>query len=749
MRSLTCVLFALALPAAAEFRIQEIDRNLKVVYAVTTGDFNGDRKPDILVISPTQVIWYENPTWTRHVVADGVTEKDNVCIAVHDIDGDGRQDVALGASWQPTNTQSGGTLQWLRNVPSGAWPVHPIASEPTLHRIRWADIDGDGKRELIVSPLHGRGNKGPAWEGQGARTLVFRVPKDPARDPWPVETADDSLHIVHNVTTLNLDSDGQEEILTASREGVHALKRTHAGPWRRLKLGEGAPGEIKVGVVNRQRVIATVEPWHGNNLVVYEEPWPALNPQGAAPLNRRAGFPALWPRQVIDAKLDGGHALGWADFDGDGNEELVAGWRNKPDFGVAVYRRKPDGSWGGREMIDREMAAEDLTVADLNADGRPDIVAGGRLTENVRIYWNETNPKWIKRSIVNNFRTSTAIAADFTGDGKPDVISQADGEVVLFVAPDWKRQVLHRGANPIHSEVFDIDQDGDPDYIGAQYSPGWIFWLERPKNPLRDPWTYHLIDESKTGGVDGVHGLALGDIDGDGRLDVVGNSAQPRGSFPGSLAWFRNPGAGVRAAARWERNVFADRDAPGLSHYFGVGDVDGDGKADIASAAKIGVEGNWFAWWKQPAAGGRGPWPKQVIATGQPGATNIQVVDVNGDGRKDFLASRGHGFGLVWFEAPAWTPHEIDPRIAGPHSLAVGDIDGDGDTDAVTCAKDDFQVVWYENNGKGGFTAHPIWTDQAAYDIRLADMDGDGDLDVLVAGQESRNVVWFENRLKK
>ncbi|MEO7649712.1 MAG: VCBS repeat-containing protein, partial [Bryobacteraceae bacterium] len=678
MRFLPILLLASTLQAAIAFRPQEIQRDFGVVYAVLTADINSDGKPDIVAINPTQVVWFENPRWQKHVILDGVTKKDNVCMAASDIDGDGKLDLALGADWQPTNTTGGGSLQWIGGksaAAGGQWAMTPIADEPTLHRMRWGDIDGDGKPELIVAPLHGRGTKGPRWDGPGARILVFHVPKDPARDPWPVETADGSLHIVHNLIVTNFDDDKQEEILTASREGVHLLKRGAGGKWSKTLLGAGGnPGEIKLGRIGgRRRAIATVEPWHGNSIAIYEEPVPPMNPQGAPDLKTSKLHDGMkWPRQVIEDQLAGAHALGWGDFDGDGSDELAVGWREK-NFGVALYNRSREGKWSRQMMVDDGgVAVEDLTVADLNGDGRPEIIAAGRKTQNVKIYWNETRQDWSRHEITSGYMTQTAVAADFTGDGKVDAVVNNPGtrQTILYVAPGWKPVVLHTGVNAIHSAAMDVDGDGFPDYIGARYSPGLIFWLRRPKDPLRDAWEYHVIDDSAQAGVDGIHGLTLGDVDGDGKLDVIGNSALPKGPYASSIAWFKVP-RNPRQAARWERNVFASGDAPGLSHYMGFGDVNGDKRPDIASGAKTAAGGNWFAWWEAPK-NPRGIWKKHLIAENQEGATNIAMADVNRDGKMDFIASRGHGMGVVWYEAPKWTPHEIDPSLGGPHSLAIG-----------------------------------------------------------------------------
>ncbi len=202
------------------------------------------------------------------------------------------------------------------------------------------------------------------------------MPKDPAKDPWPAEVIDDSLHIVHNFAVLDFDGDGDDELIAASREGLHLLERGTDGRWTKTRLGDVNAGEVKVGRLGGARVLAVIEPWHGTTVAIYREPAkPTRGP---------------WTRQVIDETLTGGHAIGWLDVDGDGSDELVAGWREK-DVGVALYRITSATERPARVMIDAGgMAAEDLTVADLDADGRPDIVASGRRTANVRIYWNRT-----------------------------------------------------------------------------------------------------------------------------------------------------------------------------------------------------------------------------------------------------------------------------------------------------------------------------------------------------------------------
>jgi hypothetical protein len=377
------------------FRTQEIAANFGVGYAVTPGDVNGDGRVDVLAISGTELAWFENPTWQKHtILGPGATEEDNVAIAPHDVDGDGRLDVAIAAGWGGRDT---GTLQWARQgEPGTPWQVYPIHAEPTMHRIGWADVDGDGRKELVGAPLRG------ADERPGARLLVFTIPADPRTDSWPMEVADDRNNIMHNFTVVRLPADDtRDAIVTASREGLFAIRRDADGTWTRTRIGEGAPGEVKLGVVEGRRLLATVEPWHGAGVAIYAE-----EPQG------------LWAKTMIESELTEGHALGWGDLDGDGQDELAVGWRSGPGAGLAVYAVGRDGALAGKQSVEvgvtrpspagegrrggrgggrgssrppaQGMDTEDLTVVDLNGDNRPEIVASGRATRNVKIYWNET-----------------------------------------------------------------------------------------------------------------------------------------------------------------------------------------------------------------------------------------------------------------------------------------------------------------------------------------------------------------------
>src|SRR5262245_28226349 len=245
--ALSCTLISSALvgqqtdqTAFPGFRMQEIETGLGVGYAVLLVDVNGDGKKDIVVVDTRRVIWFENPSWKKRVIIEGGTKPDNVCIDAYDIDGDGQIDFALGADWKPFNTKDGGTIQWLKRGKTldEKWTVYPIGEEPTVHRMRFVDIDGSGKPQLVVVPLMGRNSTQKAnWmDGSPVRILAYKIPKDPIKDRWVPEVIDESLHVVHNFDPVSIIR--ERSLLTASYAGVHSLT-FDTEKWSKQAIGEG------------------------------------------------------------------------------------------------------------------------------------------------------------------------------------------------------------------------------------------------------------------------------------------------------------------------------------------------------------------------------------------------------------------------------------------------------------------------------------------------------------------------------
>jgi hypothetical protein len=378
-----------------KFRAQQLGEKLTVGYGVLLVDLNGDGKPDIVVADSKRVIWFENPSWTMHVILEGQTAPDNVAIAPIDLLGDGKTDLILGAGWKGYNTRDNSTLQWLQPGANVAepWVLHPIGfDEVALHRVHVAKIEG--RSRVFVAPLLGRGASAKGnWMESTPKLVEYAIPADPVHGTWTPSVVTEQFHVVHNFGPVDLNGDGKTEMLVASYEGLWVLEPRKDGSWKARQIGAGEQSnpsasrgcsEAKLGhTKSGQRFIATIEPWHGNEVVVYTPP---------------AKGEGLWDRKVLDSSLHEGHGIWLADLDRDGSDDIIASSRaGKPGEGRGVFAYSPssptgnasDATWTKHVIDDQDMAAEDMAAADLNGDGNIDIVAVGRATHNVRVYWNE------------------------------------------------------------------------------------------------------------------------------------------------------------------------------------------------------------------------------------------------------------------------------------------------------------------------------------------------------------------------
>lgn len=364
--------------------IMSLDSDFPGGYQVAVADISGDATPDVLGLG-NSVAWLANPSWKKYpITGDGT--RGNIDIAPLDIDGDGRLEVVVASDFALNDSEKGGVLQWFSQTNDLAlpWTPHRIDSYPTTHRIRWADPEGTGRKLLVSAPLMGRGARAPEYDQAPAPLFFYRIPKQPAEEPWPRQIIDDTLHMTHGLEILDFDADGRDEILTASFEGIHLYHASGQGSalkWTRTRLCSGeqatrpsrGSSEVCLGKLKSgRRFIAAIEPWHGDQVVVYLEP----------------GHPGqLWQRQSIDATFNEGHALAVLDMDGDGGDEILAGFRGKKR-GVAAYRAQDPGAtkWERSILDDGGIACQGFFRADLRATGHPAIVGIGGATHNIKLY---------------------------------------------------------------------------------------------------------------------------------------------------------------------------------------------------------------------------------------------------------------------------------------------------------------------------------------------------------------------------
>ena len=364
------LLFAAFAPAApVEFRKRTLAADVKGGYQTVVADVNGDGKADIIALATgsTALLWFEAPDWQRHVLASPIDRPINLASA--DTDGDRIPEIVVAAGWSNVAAKSPGTVLLLTHNadPRKPWSVREIDRIPTSHRIRVLHIDG--KPVFVNAPLIGPAAEAPDYRDN--TPLVLYRP-----GAWEREViSTENRGVVHGLNILDWDRDGREDIVTASFEGVNWFAAGASLPAKRNTIvpGDSSPwpksgaSDAITGQKKGERFLATVEPWHGEQVCIY----------------RRKGNE--WLRTVINREDTDVHALAVADFDGDGNDDLVAAVRSKP--GRVVLYRNEQWKWT-RQVVDEGITAAQCSAADLNGDRSPDLVCIGSATADLKLYEN-------------------------------------------------------------------------------------------------------------------------------------------------------------------------------------------------------------------------------------------------------------------------------------------------------------------------------------------------------------------------
>ena len=402
---------------------------------------------------------------------------------------------------------------------------------------------------------------------------------------------------------------------------------------------------------------------------------------------------------------------------------VAVGASRAPDIAFRVHAIDPGSS-------------ETAAVADINRDGRLDIVSGE--------HWYEA-PRWTKHrfrelGFSNNYLDAFSdLPVDVDGDGYTDIatvtwfarkISWYRNPGKASSSANWAEATINSGFNVEFAILADIDNDGRAREIVAQENGTGQSWYEATNGK----WEKHVVSDRSYG-----HGIGAGDVNGDKRNDIL----TPRG-------WLEAP-ADPRAGnwtyhAAWEsvNTPITPREtqkppAPGAPPriaelgFMHVLDVNGDGRNDVITAAGHDYGVFWFE------QGAEGQWTRRVIDNAWSQGHASTLVYINGDGRLDFVTGKrfmAHNgsdpgerepLGVYWYELAAFAPGEK----SGASARQAASTPGEKGRARVEWIR---HVIDYSSRVGGGMQ------------LPVVDVDGDGDLDLACAGKSG--LFFLENLTK-
>lgn len=609
----------------------------------------------------------------------------------------------------------------------------------------------------------------------GGDLSFTKITIEASQAPWGKNLAD-------------IDGDGFLDVLEAGGvQGGDVFWYAYPN-WTKFQIGSyGGGDDLEVADINADGAVDVIV--NDYPIIWYE------NPRGSG------GNPqSPWTGHVIEETIS--HDVGAVDIDRDGKLDVVA----VQEYGASfLYLQNSADSWSKTILSNALVTAGGLALADVDADGRIDVIGAG--------YWlrqpatPSVGSNWQRRDIAIWGSGGSADTADLNHDGRLDIVMAASesgpGEIAWFEGPvdplngSWIEHTIDDVEDVHLLHLIDFDKDGDLDIAFAEMHQSPTDRVGIYLNGgLGASWSLELIAST------GAHNIAVGDLENDGDFDIVGANWELTSPDGGDLNWWRNDiDAGAALSMDQWTAVSVDTSKPDQSFGLAFGDIDGDARLDIVTGR---------GWYRSPGGNLTGNWTRtdfgqdidamllvdvdgdthlDVIAEGAPSAGSVPVLWMRpldsagsqwtsttiGTIPSDPADGRSQGYalaqivpgglpeivlssiGLYYFEIPASPAAGNWPRVqissqAREEGLAVGDIDRDGDPDvAGLVAPGGTTVAWWENprDGSSAWLRHDLGSTSGieADRIRLADLNRNGRLDVVVTetnlGGSGNALYWF------
>ncbi len=712
---------------------------------VRAGDIDLDGDRDLVAGGGYALFVYENggeaDGWQRYGNLDATNQMGANGAELYDVDGDGDLDVVSALYY--------GNLGWWENpVPplTGApWVFHVLSNETRyMHDLIRVDLDGDQVAEEFIANL----NSG-YWNAN--ITIKWYKPGPNPKSLWEQHTievnrSEGTPHGHAGLDVADIDGNGDLDLAYANGWYEGPTDPTHSWTWHEVTTEYGISNVLARDMDEDDDLdLIMGAGHHGEGVYWYEQP---------------EGSPfGVWTEHAIDAQLHHPECLQSVDLATDGDVDIVTcdlffgeasgepNW-DEEVHSIYLFENLPgaDG-WQESVLSPNSYPSHQLQIDDVNQDGEWDVISESAGTSVISYYENAMATSYFTLDVVDsaypgNGRPGWSAAGDLDGDGLVDLVAGGGGAIQWYRAPDWTRFPLEASSSTGGNGglVLDVDRDGALDVVAALYNSSLVWWRNPGPASVTGTWVRYTID----GGIGHFnHDLAIGDIDGDQRGELVALYVE------GGVYWYDVPDN--PRTDPWPRTrILASVSDP----YVGlaVGDLDADLDLDVV------VSNRWF---EQPASPTTADWTGRQLFTDA--VQNVACFDVNGDGRLDVVGAEGFVYPdgrVLWVEAPinpktqSWSEHVVAEHLDGPENLWAGDLDGDGLTDIVSGEMgtstgfddgDSMLFVLFGRNADGTLWERRdlSWSVGVSARIRPTDVDADGDLDFVADGNAEDHIyLW-------